>query len=106
MQAASLSASSGIRWIKDGWQIFRLQPLALFTWAMLISFLLMVSTMIPPIGPIIFIVLMPAISFVTLSACRHVSAGKTLSAGMWMQPLQQKKHFQASDCCWDSVYGS
>jgi len=94
MQAASLSASSGIQWIKDGWRIFRLQPLALFTWAMFISFLLMVSTMIPPIGPIIFIVLMPAISFVTLSACRQVSAGKSLSAGMWMQPLQQKGIFK------------
>ena len=94
MQAASLSASSGIQWIKDGWQIFRRQPLALFTWAMFISFLLMVSTMLPPIGPIIFIVLMPSISFVTLSACRHVAAGKTLSAGMWMQPLQQKNVFK------------
>ena len=94
MQASSLSALSGIQWIKHGWLIFRRQPLALYTWAMFISFLLMVSTMIPPIGPIIFIVLMPAISFVTLSACRHVASGKTLSAGMWMQPLQQKSVFK------------
>jgi hypothetical protein len=94
MQAASLSASNGIQWIKDGWRIFRRQPLALFTWAMFISFLLMVSTIIPPIGPIIFIVLMPAISFATLSICRHVSAGKKLSASNWMQAFQTKGTFK------------
>ena len=94
MQAASLSASNGIQWIKDGWRIFRNQPLALFTWAMFISFLLMVSTIIPPIGPIIFVVLMPSISFATLAICRHVSAGKTLSASNWMQAFQQKGVFK------------
>jgi len=94
MQAASLSAKNGIHWIKDGWQIFRRQPLALFTWAMFVSFLLMVSTMIPPIGPIIFVVLMPSISFATLSICRHVLSGKTLSASMWIEPFQQKGVFK------------
>lgn len=94
MQAASLPASRGVQWIKDGWRIFRLQPLALFTWAMFISLMLMVSTMIPPLGPILFIILMPTISFVTLCACRHVTGGKTLSASNWLQPLKQSGVFK------------
>lgn len=94
MQAASLSAANGIQWIKDGWRIFRRQPLPLFTWAMFISFLLMVSTMIPPIGPIIFVVLMPAISFATLSICKHVSGGEFLSAKNWVQAFQAKGTFK------------
>lgn len=94
MQAASLPASRGFQWIKDGWQIFRRQPLAFFTWAMFISLLLMVSTMIPPVGPIMFIVLMPAISFVTLCACRHVLKGNTLSMGIWLQSLKQTGLFK------------
>jgi hypothetical protein len=75
MQAIALNALSGWRWISDGWALFRTQPLAFFSWAMFISLLLMVASIAPPIGPIVFVILMPAVTVVTLSAGRHAAQG-------------------------------
>jgi hypothetical protein len=88
MQAVALNALSGWRWVSDGWGLFRTQPLAFFSWAMFISLLLMVASITPPIGPILFIVLMPAVTVVTLSAGRHAAHGHKMLLGMWLEPLK------------------
>src|SRR5690606_644290 len=36
------------------------------------------ASMLVPIGPVLFIVLMPAITVMTLNACRDIEAGKTV----------------------------
>ena len=90
MQAAALPAISGWHWVRDGWTLFRSQPLAFFSWAMFISLILMIASLTPPIGPVVFIVLMPSVTFMSLSACRLVSAGKKMTPAMWVQPLREK----------------
>jgi hypothetical protein len=90
MQAVALNALSGWRWVSDGWALFRTQPLAFFSWAMFISLLLMVATIIPPIGPILFVILMPAVTVVTLSAGRHAAQGHKMLLNMWLEPLKPK----------------
>ena len=50
MQAAYLPASSGWQWVRDGFRLFRKQPLAMFLWAMAISLLVIFATAIPPVG--------------------------------------------------------
>jgi hypothetical protein len=55
MQAVPLPALSGWMWVRDGWSLFKSQPLAFFSWAMFVSLLLMIATITPPIGPIFFI---------------------------------------------------
>lgn len=94
MQAAVLPATAGWYWIIQGWRIFILQPLAMLTWAMLVSFILMLATLAAPVGPLIFITLMPAVTFVTLSICRNVLEGQKILPSMWVQPLQQKGLFR------------
>jgi len=88
MQAVALNALSGWRWVCDGWALFRTQPLAFFSWAMFISLLLMVASITPPIGPILFVILMPAVTVVTLSAGRHAAEGHKMLLGMWLEPLK------------------
>lgn len=88
MQAVALNALSGWRWVSDGWALFRTQPLAFFSWAMFISLLLMVASITPPIGPILFVVLMPAVTVVTLSAGRHAAQGHKMLLTMWLEPLK------------------
>ena len=94
MQAVALNALSGWRWVNDGWALFRTQPLAFFSWAMFISLLLMVATIIPPIGPILFVILMPAVTVVTLSAGRHAARGHKMLLTMWLEPLKPKGVFK------------
>jgi hypothetical protein len=94
MQAIALNALSGWRWVNDGWALFRTQPLAFFSWAMFISLLLMVSSITPPIGPILFVILMPAVTVVTLSAGRHAAQGHKMLLNMWLEPLKPSGVFK------------
>ena len=91
MQAVNLPATAGWQWIKMGWELFRLQPAAFFTWTMLISLVLIFATLAAPIGPLVFIALVPTITYLTLSACRSVHTGTRLVPSIWFAPLRQKK---------------
>lgn len=94
MQAVVLPARAGYLWAKQGWLLFRSQPMAFFSWAMFISLLLMMASITPPIGPIFFVILMPAVTFMTMAACRQASAGQKMLLNMWFQPLKQKGLFK------------
>ena len=88
MQAVSLPALSGWRWVRDGWMLFRKQPMAFFSWAMFGSLILMVASVTPPIGPLIFVVLMPTATLLSLSAARHAEQGQKVLLGTWIAPLR------------------
>jgi hypothetical protein len=89
MQAASLPATAGWQWARDGFRLFMRQPLALFTWALAISLLVLFATFTPPIGPLFFVALMPIVTLMTLSACKHIDADRTMLPSMWLKPLQK-----------------
>ena len=57
MQAAFLPASSGWQWVRDGFRLFRKQPLAMFTWALVNSLLVIFAFAAQIVGPILFIAL-------------------------------------------------
>lgn len=88
MQAVSLPALSGWRWVRDGWMLFRKQPMAFFSWAMFVSLILMVASVTPPIGPLFFVVLMPTATLLSLSAARHAEQGQKVLLGTWIAPLR------------------
>lgn len=94
MQAVSLPASAGVQWIIDGWALFKRQPMALFSWAMFVTLVLIFATFTAPIGPLLFIALMPAFTLVTLSITRHVAEDKKLLFTMWFEPLKPKGLFK------------
>ncbi|MDX3908144.1 MAG: BPSS1780 family membrane protein [Pigmentiphaga sp.] len=78
MQAASLAPSAGWQWVRDGLALFRRQPMAMFTWALTIGFMVLVASILAPIGPLLFVAAMPAITVMTLEACRAIEQGKTV----------------------------
>ncbi|KNE28238.1 MULTISPECIES: BPSS1780 family membrane protein [Achromobacter] len=94
MQAAFLPATSGWQWVLDGSRLFRKQPLAMFTWAMFISLLAVFASATPPVGPILVVALMPIITLMTLSACKHVEADRVMLPSMWGKPLKQPGVFR------------
>ena len=99
MQAAYLPASSGWQWVRDGFRLFRKQPLAMFLWAMAISLLVIFATAIPPVGPILFVALMPIVTLMTLSACKHVEADRVMLPSMWPSRCRNPASF-ASCSSW------
>lgn len=78
MQALSLSPFAGWRWVRDGFTLFRAQPIPLFTWALMIGLLVLLASILVPIGPVLFVMIMPIITVVTLQACREIEAGRPM----------------------------
>ncbi len=72
MHAEKLPASTGWQWVRDGMALFRRQPIAMFTWALTIGFLVLVASILAPIGPLLFVALMPAVTVMTLEAGRSI----------------------------------
>jgi hypothetical protein len=91
MQAAILPISSGWSWIQDGFKLFRQQPLAMFFWSLMTAFLITVSYLIPLFGQLVLIASTPILTFITLSACRHIAAGRPMLLSMWTEPLRDKE---------------
>lgn len=89
MQAAILPFSAGWFWIRHGFELFRRQPLAMFFWSVVTSFLIMLSYAIPLLGQIALIVLTPMLTFLTLCACRNIDQGIRMLPGMWLLPLRE-----------------
>ncbi|WP_232464758.1 BPSS1780 family membrane protein [Bordetella genomosp. 8] len=89
MQAASLPATAGWQWAREGFRLFMRQPLALFTWSLVVSLLLLFAMFTVPIGPLFCTALMPCVTLMTLSACKHIDADRTMLPSMWLKPLQK-----------------
>jgi hypothetical protein len=94
MQAVSLPANSGWQWIREGLQLFLKQPLAMFTWAMVLSLFVVFAALTMPIGPLLLPALMPIFTIMTLAACKHIEAGRFMLPSMWPKPLQRPGVFR------------
>jgi len=94
MQAASLPASSGWQWIRTGLRLFMTQPLAMFAWSTVVGMFVLFSMLTLPIGPLLLPVLMPIVALMSISAAKHIEAGRTMLPSMWPKPLQRPGVFK------------
>ena len=76
MQAHILPASAGLTWVKLGARILMRQPLPMFSWALMMGVFVSLAMQLMPIGPILFIVLMPAVNVMIGHGCREILAGR------------------------------
>ena len=88
MQAAALPLISGWNWVKDGWLLFKRQPLAFTSLALFISLIVVLATQTSPIGPIVFVILMPAMTFMIMSGCQQAAANKRILPMIWFQAFK------------------
>ncbi len=93
LQAAILPANAGWNWIVQGYTLFKRQPAAMLFWSMFTSMLVNIGILIPLLGQVILLVLTPALSFITISASRHLSDKQRLMPYMWLAPLKQNGVF-------------
>ena len=81
MQAYRLPTAAGWNWIRDGFALFRRQPIALMTLFLFYLFSLFLVVLIPVIGPIVEIALMPGLSVGFLSAAKAAGEGRGVKVG-------------------------
>ena len=70
-----LPAATGWQWIKDGFALFRKQPAELSTLFLTYMFLMMIITIIPLVGQVLPLVLVPVFSIAFMQACVQVEHG-------------------------------
>ena len=71
-----LPAATGWQWIKQGFALFRKQPAELSTLFLSYMFLMMVITILPLVGQLLPLVLVPVFSMAFMQACVQVEAGQ------------------------------
>jgi hypothetical protein len=77
VQIRRLSAGQGLRWIREGWRLFRRQPFALAALSAFYLLLVLFPTTVPLLGPALAGVIAPFASFGMMEACRDADRGQT-----------------------------
>jgi hypothetical protein len=78
MEIRKVSAGQGWRWIADGFELFKKNPLIWIVLFVIYFLILMVFTIIPVVGPLIMSVLAPVFAAGFMLACRDLENGNEL----------------------------
>jgi len=91
MQALTLSASHGWRWLAGGFRLFRRNHLML-TFLIISYWLLMgIVNMIPVLGMVVSTLCIPAFSVSLMNACRHIDDGRPLNPQLLFSGFQNHR---------------
>ena len=71
-----LPANTGWLWIKEGFTLFRKQPAELSILFLSYMFLMFVIGIIPVLGQLLPLMLVPVFSMAFMQACVHIEQGK------------------------------
>lgn len=72
----NLPANTGWLWVKEGFALFRKQPAEISTLFLSYMFLMLAIGIVPLLGQILPLVLVPVFSMAFMQACVHVEQGK------------------------------
>lgn len=87
MQIRSVPPSAGAAWLRDGWRLFRRQPLGLAAMVVVYLMMLLLPALLPFVGIAISGVLAPFATVGLMSACREVALGRAPSPALFAQAL-------------------
>src|SRR5438876_9355872 len=73
-----LPANTGWTWVKEGFALFRKQPAELSTLFISYIFLMLALGIIPVVGQILPLVLVPVFSMAFMQACVQIEQGKRI----------------------------
>jgi hypothetical protein len=82
MQAQKVPAKHGLNWVADGYRLFAKSPLLLTLLVFGYFFILVASTVVPVVGPLAALVLVPTFSVGLMVACRTLDSGDAVE---WKQ---------------------
>ncbi len=84
----SVPAAQGLRWIGQGWAVFRRAPLAFSALLALYLMAVMVATLVPLLGPVVAIGAMPLLSLVYMLHSHQSLQKRPLGWALWAQPFK------------------
>lgn len=84
----SVPAAQGLRWLGQGWAVFRRAPLAFSALLALYLVGVMVATLVPLLGPVVAIGAMPMLSLVYMLHTHHSLQQRPLGWALWAQPFK------------------
>lgn len=82
MNNDAVSASKGIEWIREGFALFRKQPAELSMLFLLYMVLMFALSLIPLVGQLLPLVLVPAFSMAFMQACVRIEAGQKVRSDL------------------------
>jgi hypothetical protein len=82
MQAQKVPATHGLNWVADGYRLFAKSPLLLTLLVFGYFFILVASTVLPIVGPLAALILVPTFSVGLMVACRSLDVGHAVE---WKQ---------------------
>jgi hypothetical protein len=77
-----IPASAGWLWIKEGFSLFRRQPAEMSSLFMSYALFTMALMLIPPLGQLAYILLIPVFSMSFMLACVHMENGQKVSPAL------------------------
>jgi len=89
MQIRTVSAASGAAWLREGWRLFRRQPLGLPAMVVVYLMMLLLPALLPFVGIAISGVLAPFATVGLMSACREVAFGRAPNPSVFARPFQE-----------------
>lgn len=92
MQAIKLPASAGLSWLVEGWRLFRRQPLPMLSWALMIGLMLIVASLLPLLGSLLFLGLMPALTVMTMQASADIASGRSFAPFELIRRFSRSPH--------------
>lgn len=81
-------AAQGLRWMAQGWTVFRRAPLAFSALLALYLVAMLVATLLPVLGPILALGGLPLLSLVYMLHTHQALQGRPLGFGLWLQPFK------------------
>ncbi|HEU0201434.1 MAG TPA: BPSS1780 family membrane protein, partial [Burkholderiaceae bacterium] len=88
MQIRVLPVSTGPLWLREGWQLFRRQPLGLPAMVVVYVFMLVAPMLLPFIGPAASGVLSPFATLGLMTAVRDTAAGRMPTPAAFAQAFR------------------
>jgi hypothetical protein len=92
MLIRNLPAAAGPLWLRDGWRLFKRQPLGLPAMVVIYQFILALPLVLPLVNVVAFGILWPFASLGMMTACREVAAGRAPTPSLFALPFQDRAH--------------
>jgi hypothetical protein len=89
MRIRNVPPATGAAWLRDGWRLFKRQPLGLPAMVVVYLMMLFLPALLPFVGIAISGVLAPFATVGLMTACRDVALGRAPNAAVFAQPFQE-----------------
>jgi uncharacterized membrane protein len=85
-----VNASAGRHWVKEGWRIYRLQPMLFLLLLLILMIVKVMLDVIPVIGQILSVVVTPVLGMGVMLASKRVDAGEPVGVRVMLEVAQSK----------------